>query len=525
LSKLKKIGLLFRTIRHLKPIQVLFQLYYRLNKVSSLSIQTKNGETIPLRFIEMVETNCSVDFQTKTFTFLNLSKSFENEIDWNFNDFGRLWNYNLQYLDYLKLSTLKNEDKVELIDDLYKQLIEGKVVPEPYPSSLRIMNLIRFVSLNQLLLEDKNKINQYILAEMNFLDKRLEFHILANHLLENLFAMHMAALYVGDVKLQKKYEKLLTIQLKEQILNDGAHYEVSTMYHNIIFYRVLELYNTIQEDTEFKITIKSILIRMRTWLENMSFKNSKSPDFNDSTSGVACTNQFLIDYCEKLNIDSNKQLKLKDSAYRKMEVNDFEFIIDVNGIQPSYQPGHAHADTFSFCLNYKNKEIVVDPGISTYNIGERRNWERSTLAHNTLEVDKKNSSEVWSGFRVGRRAHVTILKDNDSELEAYHDGYSKNGVKTIRTVKKSYNSLEIIDSLHGNLNGKATIHFYFAPNLSIQSANNSIMINENLIFEFDSGIVSIDDYDYCLAYNSLCKAKHVAVELTSNSIHTTIKER
>ncbi len=53
---------------------------------------------------------------------------------------------------------------------------------------------------------------------------------------------------------------------------------------------------------------------------------------------------------------------------------------------PSYQPGHAHADTFNFVLNIHNEPLIVDTGISTYEANETRLKERGTAAHNTVTV-------------------------------------------------------------------------------------------------------------------------------------------
>ena len=47
-------------------------------------------------------------------------------------------------------------------------------------------------------------------------------------------------------------------------------------------------------------------------------------------------------------------------------------------MKASYQPGHSHADTFNFELYIKNKPIIVDTGISTYENNQQRRYERST---------------------------------------------------------------------------------------------------------------------------------------------------
>ena len=69
-------------------------------------------------------------------------------------------------------------------------------------------------------------------------------------------------------------------------------------------------------------------------------------------------------------------------------------------------PGHSHAETLSFEASFKGKRIIVNSGISTYWITQKRLYERSTASHSTVEIDHKNSSEVWSRFRIADRAKV-----------------------------------------------------------------------------------------------------------------------
>ena len=45
-----------------------------------------------------------------------------------------------------------------------------------------------------------------------------------------------------------------------------------------------------------------------------------------------------------------------------------------------------------------------DSGTSTYERDSERLRQRGTAAHNTVQLGGVDSSEVWSGFRVGRRA-------------------------------------------------------------------------------------------------------------------------
>jgi uncharacterized heparinase superfamily protein len=79
--------------------------------------------------------------------------------------------------------------------------------------------------------------------------------------------------------------------------------------------------------------------------------------------------------------------------------------------------------------------LLVDTATSTYAAGAVRDRERSTSAHNTLEVGHRDSTEVWGAFRAGRRArvhgvsaradsgNVTDSGQDMVTLEAVHDGY------------------------------------------------------------------------------------------------------
>src|SRR5690606_21045496 len=105
----------------------------------------------------------------------------------------------------------------------------------------------------------------------------------------------------------------------------------------------------------------------------------------------------------------------------------------------------AHADALSFILYYNNSPFIIEQGTSTYNIGEIRSRERSTAAHNTVVIDGKNQSQVWSGFRVGKRAKVNIIEESAGTLIARHNGYKDLGLVHERTFSFAENCVTILD--------------------------------------------------------------------------------
>jgi uncharacterized heparinase superfamily protein len=523
---LKKVNQAIRTISYLKPIQVAYQLKNRLSRPKHLKKYNLTFETnSKLSFFDLPQTSTKLVVlkDQYTFNFLNLSHTFEGIIDWDYQGYGKLWNYNLQYLDFLKQGELALNLKFQLIEDVYKKLWIGTLPLEPYPASLRMMNVVRFLSCNA---EKKSAktVASFLIAEINYLSRNLEYHLLGNHLLENGFALLMGGHFFQRKEWVFKAERLLYRELEEQTLKDGAHFELSPMYHQIILFRVLEAVNYLEYQDTFRNFLVKIAQAMISWLRNISFKDGSIPHFNDSCNGVAYGTLNLLEIGKVLGIDPIDEFPLKDSGYRKFKAIDFELIADFHGISPSYQPGHAHADTFSICLNHKGKEILVDAGISTYNISPRRDWERSTNAHNTVEVGGISSSEMWAGFRVGRRAHVEVLEDSEAFVRAVHYGYKQLGISVERSISCGSDRIIINETISNLIDKSVFLHLHLHPNINLVRLNDRVfLINGNLRFEFEGeGKVEVENYQFCSGYNQYFESKRFKIEINCCSFTTTI---
>jgi hypothetical protein len=523
---ISKISTLFHTLSYLKPIQAIYQLKNRVSKVGTLSsfeIATDSPKPLDFFNIQAVHRALKIEENQFRFEFLNLARSYhEGSIDWNDQSHGKLWNYNLQYLDFLRQEDIPVEVKVTLLKDLYSWLWAGKLPLEPYPVSLRVMNTIRFLETNLLPEDDAKLLKSFVAAEVSYLSQNLEYHILANHLLENAFALWTGANYFGHSPWIAKAERLLRKELEEQILPDGAHYELAPMYHQIILFRVLEAYQLTSEEQSLKPVLKEKAELMLGWLEQMTFDNGTLPHFNDTTEGIGMSPSDLMSIGKSIGLVSRK-VDPKESGYRILQVNEYKLIADLEGIRPSYQPGHAHADTFSFVLHCGNTPIIVDPGISTYTIGERRSWERSTLAHNTLTIDRQNSSEVWSGFRVGRRARVNILEDKKNFFSARHDGYGKQ--IHLRTFEIDLKGFIIRDQVSNSREGQLLeVKFHLHPDIVPTILDSSkVAVTDELNLMFDGAAsVTIENYEFCLGYNMLKPAKCLLVTLKNDTLITRL---
>ncbi len=449
-----------------------------------------------------------------TFTFLNQSVTFTDRIDWNYAANGKLWTYTLNYFEQLN----ESEYGLALIHDFIRQtdaLVDGL---EPYPTSLRVLNWRAF------LLHDTIRdsvIERHLYAQTALLHSRLEYHLGGNHLLENACALTIMAIHFQHRLWFFEGINLLRAQLDEQILQDGGHYERSPVYHQLLTDRLLDVYSVLMSnrwvnDQNLIRYVQEKTAAMLDWLVSVTFRDGSVPMVNDAAYGVAPTTAELLDKAKTLNFRPVPAL-LSDSGYRMLTTPRFELFIDVGPVGPAHQPGHAHADTFSFVLHVDGKPFVVDPGTSTYQIGEQRSWERSTAAHNTVTVADKNSSEVWSGFRVGRRAQVRILVDTPHCVEAVHDGYAHLGEYHTRQWKFVDDAtLSIYDSFYNNnLTKKSNLYFDHCISLTTQQNVVKSMDCDILFMNEQALSVNLSNYNQAVGFNFTRLASRVTLDIST----------
>jgi uncharacterized heparinase superfamily protein len=158
----------------------------------------------------------------------------------------------------------------------------------------------------------------------------------------------------------------------------------------------------------------------------------------------------------------------------------YSLIADLSPIGPDYIPGHAHADTLSFELSIEGQRIFVNSGTSEYGVSEERLRQRSTPAHNTVSVNGMNSSEVWSGFRVARRAKI-ISREVDTlkkVFSAAHDGFKQQGIDCIheRRWKVGMRVIEVSDFLHGRWkHAEGYLHLHPDVRVNMMSSSSAVI--------------------------------------------------
>jgi len=482
---LKRISRLASTLRYLTAKQVIYRLYYR---VRSLRIEPVDEATL----------RSSVRWASPTFIQLSTSDGIEfsflgakGRIDdggWNAAQYSKLWLYNLHYLD--DLNAVGIDEQNALARALVNRWIEANPPPfgngwEPYPLSLRIVNLVKWFARQE-------AFEPYWLAslatQMQALAKQVEYHILGNHLFANAKALVFGGSYLAGPDADRWLAnglKILDREVKEQFLEDGAHFELSPMYHATLLWDMCDLVNLAErvDLPELKVRLpewRVIVVQGLRWLLSMQHPDGGIPFFNDAAFGIAPTLSDLEVYASRLegclplpdvgegSFDARYHAQ---SGYASIDLGGGnKALLDLARVGPDYQPGHAHADTLSFELSLFGQRIFVNSGTSQYGDDAERHRQRSTSAHNTVEVDGENSSEVWSGFRVARRAYPVLelfVDQSDKVLiQASHTGYLRLKGRVLHRREWLFESghIEVLDKVEGE-HGVAVARLYVHPEI------------------------------------------------------------
>lgn len=398
-----------------------------------------------------------------TFDFIGQSRdaSIDGRIRWDHPEWPRLWRYNLHYFDDLAADGAagRRHWHEQLVDRWVVDNPPGKGTGwEPYPTSLRIVNWVKWALAAGSNSEGRSPLSPAALASLamqaGWLRQRLEIHLLGNHLWANAKALVFAGAFFDGPESKRWLDKGLALmgrEVKEQILPDGGHFERSPMYHAILLEDLLDLVQLGDRypgvlPSDLVTTWRETAVRMSAWLRMMTHPDGGIAFFNDAALGIAPELSALEAYLGELRrtgpwprvIDDRGPsgaeedlVVLPDSGYARLRCGPAVLIADIGPVGPDYLPGHAHADTLSFELSLHGRRVIVNSGISIYEAGAERLRQRGTAAHNTVVVDDADSSEVWSSFRVARRARPFDVRwgrgaaDGTLWLQAAHDGYRR----------------------------------------------------------------------------------------------------
>jgi uncharacterized heparinase superfamily protein len=353
--------------------------------------------------------------------------------DWDMAGAPLLWRFHLYYWDWAwVLAGASGDTSARAVFAAMWRSWHAAVAPgrgpawHPYPVALRAWT---FCGLYRSLVSG-SPIEGPLCAELSahagFLRRNLETDVGGNHLIKNLKALVGLAVFFGDDRLLARVLGRLHRQLSVQVLPDGGHYERAPAYHCQVLGDLVDitrLLHAVGRDEQDGLGEK--VTAMRRWLGAVISPAGDVPLLND---GFPVSRELLAELAPAPPPGGPLHV-LPDTGLARATAGGWHLLADIGPPCPRELPAHAHADTLSCLLHVDEMPLLIDTGTSTYAAGAVRDRERSTSAHNTLEVGRRDSTEVWGAFRAGRRARVggvTARADAAADtvtVEAAHDGY------------------------------------------------------------------------------------------------------
>lgn len=426
------------------------------------------------------------------FRFINITKQVELSKAWNNKGLQHLWRYNLHYFEYLfKLAYEYTEGNNRNIcygkfKDLLTNWIDNNPFAygdgwHPYTISLRITNWIAtYQAFKKEIIHD-NDFNKIFIDSLylqyKYLQHNLEKDVLGNHYFENIKALIIGSIFFEDEKLKEKLKIELLKQLREQILEDGMHFELSPMYHNIVLEDLIKISYWLKDEDLHNI--------LNTYIQKMinvtySFEKNfgKTAAFNDSANGVSKEFECLLEVCTKyFELNPEENTSFENSGYYIIEDPKKKLIFDTGNICPAYLPAHGHCDALSFELSINGSPLIVNSGTYLYESGKWRDFFRSTKAHNTVSISAQEQSQFWGNFRVAKRIKKIRRKQFMYEdIQFYAGAYvSYNGAEHKRFVGHiDESTIIVLDCVNAGSQDIIQSHLHFVP-------GTSVVINKNFV--------------------------------------------
>lgn len=410
------------------------------------------------------------------FRFLGREATLRGETAWNDPGLPQLWRYHLHYFGYARaLAVSWRLSGHDAYWDAFRRLVRAWLVGNrqlrgdgwhPYTLSLRIVNWLQAAAVwREPMRRDPAFLAEFQAAlhgQVRLLRRQLEFDVRGNHLLENLRALIWSGVaFEGPEAGQWLQEGLSVLEKEtaEQILPDGGHFERTPGYHATVLQVLTEIARLLDRNARPSPEwLRAAIHRQAHFLQRILGPGGRLPLIKDTAYDAAPDPEDLLHVAAQvLGAEALRPMQApgllahllsgpekrpetaspptgltgawwaRESGFGVARAGGEFLVVDGGKPCPEYLPAHAHADTFSFEYHHFRVPVVVDSGVFEYQRGRWRDYFRSTRAHSTVEVAGENSSDVWSSFRVGRRARPEVREWQGDKtcllLHAEHDGY------------------------------------------------------------------------------------------------------
>jgi hypothetical protein len=148
---------------------------------------------------------------------------------------------------------------------------------------------------------------------------------------------------------------------------------------------------------------------------------------------------------------------------------------------------HAHADALSVEVRHDGVDILADPGTYCYHgQPEWRGYFRSTVGHNTLEVDGRNQSQSGGPFMWTRHARTRVLVADPTgypvaKWTAEHEGYSRTREPAVHRravhLDRELREVRVFDEVLAPVEHPCRLAFHLGPAVTAILEGNTAVLS------------------------------------------------
>ncbi|MBC7791525.1 MAG: alginate lyase family protein [Anaerolineae bacterium] len=333
--------------------------------------------------------------------------------------------------------------------------------------------------------------------------RTLEYHWPNNHLLlEAKALMEFGMLFPEfdpDRRFLRRGRAILLREIECEVLPDGGHSELSSMYHRIVAGELSEWLLVARRNS---ISIPDALAERIARMASVTAALSR-PDGTVALLGDSAADDNYIRFdparrdARHLNywllpepsvpasraVTTTTELLtlLPDMGYAVIrdQITDAKvhITVDVGQFIRNPAPDHGHCDALSFELYAGDRPLLIDPGVFFPNrdAGPWRQYFRGTSAHNTVSIDGREQSELLAMSDVGDRAEVRLLGSSSAgrtatvraSVRPYWAATAADVLHTRAIRYTSPGSIDVEDDITGAGEHTLTWHYHFAADLDV----------------------------------------------------------
>jgi len=282
---------------------------------------------------------------------------------------------------------------------------------------------------------------------------------------------------IGNDRMAQRAVKLLTDEIRRQVLPDGGHVERSPASQLAALAALIDMRDMAEmAGLEVPAELPQAIARMSAMLRFLRHGDGGLALFNGANEASPALIEAVL---ARAAGPDTRAAAAPDMGYERLAAGTALVLPGVGRPPPAGFDRHAHAGTLSFEFSSGRERVIVNCGAMASADAAWRFAQRATAAHSTLVVDDTNSAEILTAGGIGwRPEQVTCTREEDGGnvwITASHDGYAP----LFRLVhqrrlylSRDGDDFRGEDTLTGPHVGSFAVRFHLHPDMQVSLVQN-----------------------------------------------------